>query len=164
MPPNSSTEGLSDWSIRIILGITGVAGGLATGLGETVIGLVNLILGILRWLVLFLFGFFGAEWRERFDQYNDEIEAALANLLPALEGWFSHWWEVFQSADEDQKTVMLADALGQILAIVVLFEVAASRAGSGTTLPARFESAERFALAGGVPSKSLAALLWRLDA
>jgi hypothetical protein len=149
----SAAELLSDVIIRILLGITGVAGGLVGGVIEGIVGLASLLAGVLRYIIGFLFQFFSDNLRDQFNQYDAEVYSAIQNIVPALGAHFSGWWERFMGLlndnREDEATVMLANAMGEIVLIIEAASAGLARVPPGTSPAFRIPSNPNFALAGG---------------
>jgi len=113
--------------ITLVLAIVGIAVGFGEGVVDMVIGVFKLVLGIIKWITLLLYGFIdnGAA----FDQFNAEIVAAARNLIPGLKKIVTDWLDRFQKAPIDQGTLMIGELTGQIIALIASFGLAAAKAG-----------------------------------
>lgn len=113
--------------ITLVLAVVGIAVGFGEGVVDMVIGLFKLVLGIIKWIALLLYGFI--DNGEAFNQFNEEIVTAARNLVPGLKKIVTDWLDRFQKAPIDQGTLMIGELTGQILALIASFGLAASKAG-----------------------------------
>ena len=118
--------------------------GIVVGFGENAVGLVRgsltLGYGIIKLLYDLVVGIF-----TNFDELKQDLNAiaeAFINLPSALKIMVTDWLDRFNKASLERQTLMIAELVGQIEALIASFGVAASRAGSvGTVAEAGGEAA-----------------------
>jgi hypothetical protein len=140
----------TDILISFILAVVGLAVGLVSGLAKLVWGLLSFIHGVLTGLILFVAGFFSADYRDRFDEWAMGVKDAIANLGPALRALKDRWLADWEKANPDRKTLMIGELTGEIEAILVSIWVGGRVAppSATVTLPAPAQ-VPAFAVVGG---------------
>jgi hypothetical protein len=116
-----------EFLIQIPLYVLGLAVGFGEGIYGLVTGLVTLIYGILKWFVLLLYGFI--DKGEQFNKYSAEIIKGVRAIPDGLRKVWSDWKERFEKASPDETSILIGELVGQILAVIASFGVAASKAG-----------------------------------
>lgn len=117
-----------DILIALLVFLTGMLAGFAEGIVDLLIGLVQLVLGILKFFGLFLLGFVDVNRRRQFDQYFQSIIDAVKNIPAGLKALIDNWIKEFMQAPEAKQYGMIGELTGQIIAFILTFEVAASKA------------------------------------
>lgn len=116
----------------LILAVIGLVVGFVEGVVGLVKGLFTLAYGILKLLYDLVVGIF-----TNFDELKQDLNAianALKNLPSALKKMVTDWLDRFNKASLERQTLMIAELVGQIEALIASFGVAASRAGSVATV------------------------------
>ncbi|MEX5216020.1 MAG: DUF4157 domain-containing protein [Nitrospiraceae bacterium] len=116
-----------EFLIQIPLYILGMAAGFGEGIYALIEGLITLIYGIIKWFVLLVMGF--VDNGKQFDKYNAEIIAGI-NAIPAgIRQVWADWVVRFEKASPDETSILIGELVGQILAIIASFGLAASKVG-----------------------------------
>ncbi|WP_233809192.1 eCIS core domain-containing protein [Paraburkholderia sp. HP33-1] len=116
----------------LILAIIGLVVGFGEGAVGLVTGIIKLGYGILKLLYDLAIGAFTNF--EALKQDWDAFAKALLNLPTALRNLVTDWLDHFEKASLERQSLMIAELVGQIEALIASFGVAASRAGSAATL------------------------------
>jgi Domain of unknown function (DUF4157)/Predicted lipoprotein of unknown function (DUF2380) len=125
---------VTDIFVSLILAIVGLVVGFVAGIIQMIIGLIQLLIGIIQGILLFLYGFI--DGGERFDRWANDVLDAIQAIPTALSALIDNWLRDFGNASTDRQTLMIAELFGQIIAIILTFEVAAARAGSAPRIVA----------------------------
>lgn len=141
--------------IGLLVTLTGVIAGFAEGIVDLLIGLVKLVFGILKSVDLLLRGLvefllLQPEPGQEFFAYLNGIWDAVKNILPGLSALIDNWIKEFVAAPESKRYGMVGEFIGQLLAFIAGFEIAAAKAGNIPKLTAIIPKLEpALAIAGG---------------
>lgn len=116
-----------EFLIQIPLYVLGMAAGFGEGIYALIEGLITLIYGIVKWFVLLIMGFI--DRGEQFNKYNADIISGI-NAIPAgIRQVWADWVVRFEKASPDETSILIGELVGQILAILASFGLAASKVG-----------------------------------
>ncbi|WP_394834465.1 DUF4157 domain-containing protein [Pendulispora rubella] len=125
----------------------GILVGAGEGFVDLIEGIISLLYNVCDLVVRFFYGFI--DHGQAFDERANEIVGALKGLPDALDHLVTDWLARFSAAPTARKSIMVGELIGQIIALIATFEVAAGKAGQipRLTLPTIVTQGNSLALA-----------------
>jgi hypothetical protein len=140
----------TDILISLVLAVVGLVVGLVSGIAKLLWGLLSVVHGLCTGLILFVAGFFGQEYRDRFDEWAQGVKDAITNIPRALRALKDRWMAEWEAANPDRKTLMIGELTGEIEALIVSIWAGGRIVPPGATVTvAAPMEAPAFAVVGG---------------
>jgi hypothetical protein len=137
-PEANDLIGIADFilgaDVAIALAVVGILVGAGEGIVDMVRGLVALILGTAKVLFDVISGIF-----TNFDAAKQDFKAiweGLKGLPGAVKNLVTGWLDRFSKASSERQSLMIGELTGQIIALILTWELAAGRAGTAAKLGA----------------------------
>lgn len=112
----------------LVYAVVGIVGGFATGIGQMIVGLIRLVLGVAEGILKFLYGFI--DGGREFDVWVGRVGRTIAAIPAGLRMLVDDWLVEFKKASPEQAALMVGELTGQILAFIATLGVSAGKAGS----------------------------------
>lgn len=109
--------------IHLVMYDLGVAVGFGEGLVSIVWGLIKLLIGLGKGLLLLLFALI--DGGTAFEEWRVGVVEAILGIPGALISVALDWLERFKEASTEERSFMVGELVGELLAVLVAWEVAA---------------------------------------